>query len=323
MATTTEPTPQKGEQSHHELAHTATIYDDHGDPHGAALEDDIARPMTSQTWLAIFFLGFTFASAIGVSFSVVVPVIAQLGLTLEGSVQNIAWIPSGWTLGITVSFAIAGQLSDIFGRRNVILVGQAILIIGQIVSACANQLGTIIAGMTIGGFGTGICFVAYSGLSEIVQNKYRSVSLAWTELNIAPWSIFGPVLGQAIILNISWRWIFILAAILGVVSMIGTAMFYWPPPRPQSDYDKSRWQELLEQDFLGLGLYSAGLTLFLIGLNFPTIFPWRSAAVLVPLIIGFLLIIAAFIWDFYGPVQRPIFPWNIMKMFREYTLLLL
>lgn len=43
----------------------------------------------------------------------------------------------------------------------------------QIVAATANTVLTIVAGSTIIGFGSGIIFVAYPGIAELLPNKYR------------------------------------------------------------------------------------------------------------------------------------------------------
>jgi len=58
-------------------------------------------------------------------------VIAQIGMSLDG-LENIAWIPGGWAIGSAVSFAVAGALSDIFGRRWVVMFGQALTLIGAV-----------------------------------------------------------------------------------------------------------------------------------------------------------------------------------------------
>lgn len=58
-------------------------------------------------------------------------IIAQIGMSLDG-LEDIAWIPGGWSIGAAVSFAIAGALSDIFGRRWVVMFGQFLVLIGSV-----------------------------------------------------------------------------------------------------------------------------------------------------------------------------------------------
>ena len=78
-------------------------------------------------------------------------------MELQGSTLNVNWMASGWSLAGSVSFAIAGQLSDYFGRRYILIFGQVLLVIGHIVGATAQTVNQGIAAMVILGFGTGQC----------------------------------------------------------------------------------------------------------------------------------------------------------------------
>lgn len=98
------------------------------DPHRAALEDDYKQKLPGKTWAAVFFLGFTFQPALAFSILGVFPIISVIAMDVQGTTTNSAWMSSGWTLGGTIAFAIAGRISDIFGRRYVLLFGQLILI---------------------------------------------------------------------------------------------------------------------------------------------------------------------------------------------------
>lgn len=109
------------------------------DPHVTAFDEDTGK-LTPATWAAVFFLGLTFQAAIGFSFSCVVAILVPIALDLEGSTLNISWIPSGWAVASSVSFAIAGQFSDIFGRRYVMLFGQLCVVIGHVQSLRCPQL---------------------------------------------------------------------------------------------------------------------------------------------------------------------------------------
>lgn len=136
------------------------INDDHGDPRRAALEDiNPNSKMTPSTWAAAFFIGSTYTPSITCTILLVFPILVPIGLDLDGSVENINWMASGWSLAGAVAFALAGQISDYFGRRHIILTGQALLIIGHIVGATAQSVNQGIAAMVILGFGTGVSFV--------------------------------------------------------------------------------------------------------------------------------------------------------------------
>ncbi|KIX98467.1 uncharacterized protein Z520_05768 [Fonsecaea multimorphosa CBS 102226] len=298
------------------------IYDDHGDPHRAALEDAQADAQVSKsTWAAVFFLAFTLQSSLSFALLTVFPVLVPIALELQHSTKNVNWMASGWSLAASISITIAGQLSDYFGRRYVLLFGQGLLILGHVVGATAQSVSQGIAAMVILGCGTGTSFVFAAGISEILPNKYRSVGMATTEANLLPFSTFGPLIARSLVVNATWRWIFYLGIITGVIALVGTAIFYNPPSHPFRD--RTRRQVLAELDYLGIFLYTAGITLFLMGLEWAgNQHPWHSAAVIAPVVLGACLFIGAFVWDFSGRPQRPIFPWRLFRMWREYLSLL-
>ena len=103
------------------------------DPHKAALEDNPERPekLTWSVALSALFLGTSFTGPIIFGFILVTPILVKLSQTID------FWIPSGWGAAAAVGFSIAGRLSDIFGRRYVILVGQLLTVIGGAIACTA------------------------------------------------------------------------------------------------------------------------------------------------------------------------------------------
>ena len=104
---------------------------------------------------------------------------------------------------------------------------------------------------------------------------------------------------------------------------MGVSVFYYPPPRPQKDFEKSRWQEVKEIDYAGVALFTTGLTVFLVGLAWAGTadHPWSSASVIAPIITGLVTFILAFVYDF-TLAKEPFFPLRLFKQYREFTMLL-
>lgn len=150
--------------------------------------------------------------------------------------------------------------------------------------------------------------------------------LALTEYAInVPWGTANVLLATELNLHTSlgWRWCYYLGLIFAVISLVGTLLFYWPPARPQHDHDKTRWQEVMELDFIGLILYTAGLVTLLVGLTWAgqAGHPWKSASVIVPIVVGFIGLAACFLYDFYL-AKRPLFPFEVFRQVRDFTVLL-
>ncbi|KIV87065.1 hypothetical protein PV11_02636 [Exophiala sideris] len=316
------------EPSHLESRHVPVVEIplDFEDPHRAALEDnpEKAETLTWRTLLAVLSLSFSYVCPISCGFVLITGILEQVGTDL-GDTDNITWIVGGWSIASSVSFSIAGSLSDIFGRRYTIVSGEILAMVGSIVACTAKTTLTLAAGSTVIGFGCGIIFVSYAGIQELVPNKWRGL-LGLTECAMTiPWAAAGTLIATTLNANTAqgWRWCYYIGLIYGVLSMIGTLVFYWPPERPQYDFQKSRWQEIKEIDYIGFLLYTGGLTIFLIGLTWAGTagHAWKSATVIAPIVVGILTLAACFVYDF-TLAKQPFFPLHLFRQVREFTVLL-
>lgn len=134
------------------------------DPHKAALEDnpEHAQKLTWPVILSALFLGTSFTGPIMFGFILTTPILVQLSQKISGADIDF-WIPSGWGAAAAVGFSVAGKLSDIFGRRPVILFGQFLTIIGGIICCTSKTMNQLIAGEVILGASIGTVSVAYAG----------------------------------------------------------------------------------------------------------------------------------------------------------------
>lgn len=107
-------------------------------------------------------MGLSYVPAISAGLLLPTGILQQIGQQL-GDTENIIWIPGGWSVASAVAFSTAGALSDIFGRRWVLMSGQVMTLVGGIVGATATSTLHVAAGSTIIGFGAGVIFVGYPG----------------------------------------------------------------------------------------------------------------------------------------------------------------
>ncbi|RSL84920.1 hypothetical protein CEP51_003641 [Fusarium floridanum] len=306
-----------------EDARAAIEFED--DPHRAALEDDPEHTTVSfKTWLAIISMAASFGPAVGLGFTCVAAVVVQITNDL-GNDADLAWVVGAWSLATACSFSLGGPLSDVFGRRDLILGGQAVVMVGCIVGGVAQNVATLIASETVIGLGTGFVFVAYAGVPEMLPNKWRALGVGVLEGGImVPWGMVGVLLGAALFEYASWRWIFYLGIIVEGLALVGTALCYWPTSRPRGDFDKTRWQQFKEVDWLGLSLFTLGLATALVGLTWggSPAHPWKSAGAIVPIVVGALVVALAFVYDF-NFAKAPLFPAKLFKMWRGFVVLLI
>lgn len=133
----------------------------------------------------------------------------------------------------------------------------------------------------------------------------------------------GALFAAAMLTQASWRWIFHIGTIVEALALIGTAIFYKPTSRPRGDFEKSRWQQLKEIDWIGLSMFTLGLATALVGLTWGGSpgHPWNSAGALAPIFVGLAVVFLGFIYDFYI-AGSPLFPSKLFKMWRGFVVLL-
>jgi MFS family permease len=215
-----------------------------------------------------------------------------------------------------------GSLSDLIGRRYAALLGGVLLCIGTVVATTAKTMNTFIGkaldlgfdrtnkhagGTTIAGAGAGICeLTALAVTSELAPTRKRGKYVAILIFTILPFVPSG-LYAQLIAAHAGWRYIGIIICTWCGIGTICTAVFYFPPPRPNSK-GKTSSEIIKEIDFLGGFLSIGGMVLFMAGLQWGGYqYAWSSAHVLAPLLIGVAMLVAFGLWEVYG-AKYPMFP---------------
>lgn len=224
-----------------------------------------------------------------------------------GGTDRWIWFVLANLLSLAAVCPFVGSISDIVGRRWVAMIGACFLILGMIICSTAHTMNIFISGMVFSGIGAGINeLTALAVTSELAPTSQRGKYVAILVFTIIP---FCPSVlwAQLIAFHSSWRWIGLWCGIWAFIGLVLTAIFYHPPPRVNSQ-GMSRKEILAEIDYIGGFLSVSGMLLFMMGMQWGGYqYPWSSAHVLVPLILGIVLIVAFVLWEGYG-AKHPMFP---------------
>lgn len=166
--------------------------------------------------------------------------------------------------------------------------------------------------MALSGVGAGINeLTALAATSELAPTAKRGKYVAVLIFTILP---FCPSVlwAQLISSHSSWRYVGLLCGAWSFIGLVMTAIFYHPPPRVNSQGLSNR--EIIAQiDFLGGFLSISGMILFIAGLLWGGYqYPWKSAHVLVPLLLGVAFLVAFTCWEIYG-AKYPMFPSRLKR----------
>jgi EmrB/QacA subfamily drug resistance transporter len=170
------------------------------------------------------------------------------------------WVVTSYLLTSTVMVPVYGKLSDVYGRRPMLLIGVTIFLIGSALSGLSQSMGQLIAFRGVQGLGAGALFpisLAIIGdlFSPQERGRYQGLFGAVFGLSF----IIGPFLGGFLTDNVNWRWVFYVNLPVGIVALVVIALIL-----PNVGRRPSSVRDL---DYVGIAVLVACLVPLLIGLT--------------------------------------------------------
>jgi EmrB/QacA subfamily drug resistance transporter len=241
------------------------------------------------------FLGALDQTVVGVALPTI---IGQLG-----GADLYTWTVTAYLLTSTVTIPIYGKLSDLYGRKPMLLIGITIFLTGSALSGLSQNMTELILFRAIQGLGAGSLFpIALAVIGDLFtpaeRGKYQG--LFGAVFGIA--AIIGPALGGFLTENVSWHWIFYINIPIGLVSMFVIGRILPTHRRAGATRDI---------DYLGVAVFTAAVVPLLIGLTNAQTNDWVSAPVA-----GLIAIAAAlallFVW-IESRAKEPIVPLTLFR----------
>ncbi|KAJ7833677.1 major facilitator superfamily domain-containing protein [Mycena leptocephala] len=201
------------------------------------------------------------------------------------------------------------QFIWIFGRRPVLLGSLLLFGTGSAVCGAAKSMGALIAGRTIQGLGGGgIISLTQIIVSDLVSLRERGAFNGLISIAYAIGVGIGPVVGGGLAVTGQWRWLFYLnIPICGLAAVLVVAFLRLRTP------SGTLREKFARIDYFGNLLVVAATTATVLGLTWGGIqFPWGSANVLVPLILGLVGLVGFFVYE--GRYARyPMVPFDVLS----------
>jgi MFS family permease len=248
--------------------------------------------------VTIFLTYFTFSYF----FQIMVSALPRITADLDG-MRLYSWAVSIPNLGLAFSMLLVGKLSDLFGRRTLLIIALSICLAGAVWSALTASYLMLIVSRTFLSIGQGalapLCFAA---LGDMFDSGARSKWIGMLNIPSGIFASIGPALGGWFTDALSWRYIFWCGVPLLILSLL-MAIFAMP---------KRKLSTSPVIDSRGALLAAvASSTLILAFSMAGTMFPWSS-----PRIIG-LFLISAFFWYLFINVEskakEPILDLRVLK----------
>ncbi|MDN4616305.1 DHA2 family efflux MFS transporter permease subunit [Leifsonia sp. F6_8S_P_1B] len=262
----------------------------------------VGSPNTPQqrTVLAVAILATFIAFLDGSVVNVALPAI---GRELGGGLAAQQWIVDAYLLTLGAVILLAGSLSDLYGRRRVLLWGLVGFAVASAVCALAPTAGVLIVAR--GAQGVAGALLVPSSLA-LILSAFRGAAQAraigaWTAVTSLA-SIAGPVVGGVLVDTLSWRWVFGINLLPIAVTLLLLRGLPADPPRAAG----------ARVDGVGAALAVVGLGLSVFALIEHGRYGWTSPVILGSLVVGLAAAVAFVLWE--RRAARPMLP---LAIFRE------
>ncbi len=194
-----------------------------------------------------------------------------------------SWVVSAYLVASTVTTPIYGRLSDLYGRRPILLVSIGLFLLASVLCALSQTMLELIAARVIQGIGGGgLRSVSQAAIADVIPPRERGKYQGYFSSVMAISNLLGPVLGGFFADYLSWHWIFWINIPFGALALVLCNRNLRRLPRP-------RRKPVI--DWLGAVLIIASTTPILIGVSgVDAAGGWGRPDVLLPIAIGLLFL---------------------------------
>jgi len=219
--------------------------------------------------------------------TIVAVALPTLAKDFHVSISTIQWVTTGYLLALAVVIPLSGWAMHRFGGKPVYMTSLVLFLVGSVMCGLAWSATALIAFRVVQGFGGGMIMpVGQAIMARTAGPDKMNRVMAVIGIPTLLGPILGPVIGGAIVTNMSWRWIFFVNVPIGIVALVLAMRFLATTPQDRSH----------RFDLFGFLMLAPGLALIVYGLSLVgNDGGFSSRGVQFSLVVGVLLC-AGFVW---------------------------
>jgi MFS transporter, DHA2 family, multidrug resistance protein len=211
-------------------------------------------------------------------------VMGNLGATLD----EIAWVVTGYVVANVIVIPMTGWFAAVLGRRNYFIGSLILFTVASFFCGHAGTLWELVIFRFLQGAGGGAMLsTSQAILVETFPPEELGLANALFGLGVVVGPTVGPTLGGWITDNYSWRWIFYVNLPIGVIAVL-MALAFLPDPKETRKISKIDWWGIL--------LLITGIGSLQIVLERGQAEDWFSTPYITILAMVSVMAIALFIW---------------------------
>ncbi len=234
--------------------------------------------------------------------TMITPALPTLARDFSSSYDTLSWVITAYILSGTVSAAIFGRLADMYGKKRIFVILSIVYSLAITLGGFAQNLVEFVAVRAVQGLGMGMFPVAFALLNDQVAKKDLALAQGVLSSTFTGGAAIGLVVGAWITQNFGWQWSYHSAIPMayGLTILSATVLH---------DHAEKNQESI---DFIGVGMLSAGLVAFIMGISEAQYWGWISP----PIVTSFLLSTVMFLGFIYTEtkVTHPFISIRLLKI---------
>jgi MFS family permease len=230
---------------------------------------DLDTPKAQGTNAIVAVLAFA-GIVVALMQTLVIPLVPQLPTLLNTSAANTAWVVTATLLAGAVAVPVMGRLGDMFGKRRLLLIGLALLVLGSVVGALSQSVLPLIVGRILQGLASGVIPLGISVMRDVLPREKLAGSVALMSASLGVGGALGLPAAALIAEYADWHLLFWTSAGLGVlVTVLVVAVVPESAVRAGGRFD-----------FPGAASLSTALVALLLAISKGSTWGWTSGSTL-------------------------------------------
>lgn len=208
--------------------------------------------------------------AVSLEKTAVVPLLPEYPRVFGVTGDDVSWLVTVTLLTAAVATPIVSRLADMFGKRRMLLIAMAMMIVGAFTASLGGTFFWALAGRAIQGFSGAVIPVGISILRDALPQKKIAGAVSLMSASFGIGSALGLPLSGFIYENLGWQATFWVVGLIALV--IFTAVVIFVP--------ESRVRTPGRFDYEGALVLSGAMTALLLAISKGGVWGWTSDAIL-------------------------------------------
>jgi EmrB/QacA subfamily drug resistance transporter len=237
--------------------------------------------------------------------TITVVALPQLTDSLHASLSWVGWTLTSYQLVQIVMYPLAGQLSDMFGRRRVFLFCIVTFTLSSLLCGLSPNVFFLIAFRALQAVGGGGLLPSVIGLIADEYRRHRAQAIGLISSIMPIGSIIGPNLGGFLLENWSWRALFFINLPIGVILVLG---FLFLMPKAEDEHTLAK----LRVDATGLIQFIGAILSLMYGMTLIADNPAQASNPIVWALFAGSLILAVMFVRHVRSTPEPIMEYRLL-----------